>query len=106
MNGAQPRAARPWRGIRFRHDVCRPVKPETIAKSLATGYIPPTALRADLAADRRLGGCRQRRGIRAGHCAAGPDHRHLHRDGGGSEHYRVAKLAARGDIGPDERVVW
>ena len=62
-------------------DVCRPVKPDTIAKSLAIGNPADGPYAVELA--RRTGGC-DRRGHRRRdprrHPAAGRDDRHLHRD--------------------------
>ena len=63
-------------------DFCRPVKPHTIAKSLAIGNPADGPYALELArqqrGDDRVG---HRRRDPRGHQAAGPDDRHLHRDG-------------------------
>ena len=90
-------AARRWPPrSRHGHDFCRPVKPDTIAKSLAIGNPADGPYALDLA--RRTGGIDRlgdRRRDPRGHQAAGPDDRHLHRDRRRRHRPRcLAKLAA------------
>ena len=82
MNGAQAEGCSPVASaFAAGHDVCRPVKPNTIAKSLAIGNPADGPYALDLARrTRRLGGRRQRRGDPRRHRAAGGDDRRLHRD--------------------------
>ena len=63
-------------------DVCRPVKPDTIAKSLAIGNPAdgPYARRAGARAPAAAIDSRHRRRDPRGHPPAGRDDRHLHRD--------------------------
>ena len=87
-------------------DVCRPVKPDTIAKSLAIGNPADGPYALDLA--RRTGGVDRRRhrrrdppGIRLLAETTGI----FTETAGGVTTAVLAKLAERGDIDPDERVV-
>ena len=108
MNGAQAEGCSPVASaFAAGHDVCRPVKPNTIAKSLAIGNPADGPYALDLARrTRRLGGRGQRRGDPRGHRAAGRDDGRLHRDRRAASRRPCSrKLAARGDIDPDERVV-
>ena len=82
MNGAQAEGCSPVaQAFAAGHDVCRPVKPDTIAKSLAIGNPADGPYALELA--RRTGG-----GDRRGHRRRDPrrhpparrDDRHLHRD--------------------------
>ena len=78
----RPRAARRWPNAwDDGHDVCRPVKPDTIAKSLAIGNPADGPYALELA-QRSGGGDRRgdRRRDPRRHPPAGRDHRHLHRD--------------------------
>ena len=82
MNGAQAEGCSPVaQAFAAGHDVCRPVKPDTIAKSLAIGNPADGPYALELAPhDRR----RDRRGHRRRdprrHPPARRDDRHLHRD--------------------------
>ena len=83
FNGAQAdRAARRWRrAFAAGQDFCRPVKPDTIAKSLAIGNPADGPYALDLA--RRSGGAIDAvtdDEIREGIKLLARDHRHLHRD--------------------------
>ena len=73
MNGAQAEGCAPVASaFAAGHDVCRPVKPDTIAKSLAIGNPADGPYALELArAQRRLGRRRQRRGDprRASRCS-------------------------------------
>ena len=87
-------------------DVCRPVKPDTIAKSLAIGNPADGPYALDLA--RTTGGAIDavtddeiRDGIRLLAETTGV----FTETAGGVTTAVLAKLAERGDIGPDERVV-
>jgi threonine synthase len=87
-------------------DVCRPVKPDTIAKSLAIGNPADGPYALELA--RRSGGAIDsvtdeeiREGIRLLAQTTGI----FTETAGGVTTAVLAKLAARGDIDPDERVV-
>jgi threonine synthase len=87
-------------------DVCRPVKPDTIAKSLAIGNPADGPYALDLA--RRSGGAIDsvtddeiREGIRLLAQTTGI----FTETAGGVTTAVLAKLASRGDIDPDERVV-
>ncbi len=89
------------------HDVCRPVKPDTIAKSLAIGNAGRRPLRARPGAQhRRLDRGRQRRRDPRRHPAARRDDGHLHRDRRRRDH-GDARQARRGrrDRQHDDRVV-
>ena len=87
-------------------DFCRPVKPDTIAKSLAIGNPADGPYALDLA--RRSGGTIEsvtddeiREGIRLLAQTTGI----FTETAGGVTTAVLAKLAQRGDIDPDERVV-
>jgi threonine synthase len=88
------------------HDVCRPVKPKTIAKSLAIGNPADGPYALDLA--RRTGGSIDAvsdEEIRAGIALLAQTTGIFTETAGGVTTAVLAKLAARGDIDPDERVV-
>ncbi len=101
------RAARRWpRAFAAGHDFCRPVKPDTIAKSLAIGNPADGPYALDLA--RRTGGSVDsvtdeeiREGIKLLAQTTGI----FTETAGGVTVAVLAKLAERGDIDPDERVV-
>jgi threonine synthase len=107
MNGAQAQGCSPvataWEGG---HDVCRPVKPDTIAKSLAIGnpadgpYALELARRSEGAID-AVSDDEIRAGIRLLAETTGV----FTETAGGTTTATLAKLAARGDIDPSERVV-
>jgi threonine synthase len=87
-------------------DVCRPVKPDTIAKSLAIGNPADGPYALDLA--RRTGGGIDSvtdDEIRAGIRLLAETTGIFTETAGGVTTATLAKLAARGDIGRDERVV-
>jgi threonine synthase len=107
MNGAQAEGCSPVaQAFAAGHDVCRPVKPDTIAKSLAIGNPAdgPYALEVartsggsiDAVSDEEI-----RQGIRLLAETTGI----FTETAGGVTTATLAKLAARGDIDPDERVV-
>jgi threonine synthase len=97
MNGAQAQGCSPvataWEGG---HDVCRPVKPDTIAKSLAIGNPADGPYAIDAVTDDEI-----RAGIRLLAETTGV----FTETAGGTTTATLAKLAARGDIDPSERVV-
>jgi threonine synthase len=107
MNGAQAQGCSPvasaWAAG---HDVCRPVKPDTIAKSLAIGnpadgpYALELARRSEGAID-AVSDDEIRAGIRLLAETTGV----FTETAGGTTTATLAKLAARGDIDPSERVV-
>jgi threonine synthase len=107
MNGAQAQGCSPvakaWeRGW----DICRPVKPRTIAKSLAIGNPADGPYALELA--RRSGGSIDAVSddeIRAGIRLLAETTGIFTETAGGVTTATLAKLAARGDIDPDERVV-
>ena len=107
FNGAQAEGCSPVaRAFEGGEDVCRPVKPETIAKSLAIGDPADGPYALDLA--RRSGGGvdavsddEVRRGIRLLAETTGI----FTETAGGVTTAVLKKLADRGDIEPDERVV-
>jgi len=107
MNGAQAEGCSPVASaFASGHDVCRPVKPETIAKSLAIGNPADGPYALDLA--RRTGGSVDAvsdEEIRAGIALLAQTTGIFTETAGGVSTAVLAKLAARGDIGPDERVV-
>ena len=87
-------------------DVCRPVKPDTIAKSLAIGNPADGPYAIELAS--RTGGAIDSvtdDEIRAGIRLLAETTGIFTETAGGVTIGMLAKLAARGDIGPDERVV-
>ena len=108
FNGAQAAGCSPGGGRRSSagHDFCRPVKPSRIAKSLAIGNPADGPYALDLA--RRTGGSIDavtddeiREGIRLLAETTGI----FTETAGGVTTAVLAKLAERGDIDPDERVV-
>jgi len=107
MNGAQAQGCAPVASaFAAGHDVCRPVKPETIAKSLAIGNPADGPYALDLA--RRTGGGVDSVGddeIRAGIALLAQTTGVFTETAGGVTTAVLAKLAARGDIDPCERVV-
>jgi threonine synthase len=107
MNGAQAQGCSPVASaFAAGHDVCRPVKPSTIAKSLAIGNPADGPYALDLA--RRTGGSVDAvsdEEIRAGIKLLAETTGVFTETAGGVTTAVLAKLAARGDIDPDERVV-
>jgi threonine synthase len=107
MNGAQAEGCSPVASaFADGHDVCRPVKPSTIAKSLAIGNPADGPYALDLA--RRTGGSVDAvsdEEIRAGIALLAQTTGIFTETAGGVTTAVLAKLAARGDIDPDERVV-
>ncbi len=107
FNGAQAEGCAPVaHAFRDGQDFCRPVKPETIAKSLAIGNPADGPYALDLA--RRSGGAIDavsddeiRDGIRLLAQTTGI----FTETAGGVTTAVLRKLAQRGDIGPQERVV-
>jgi threonine synthase len=107
MNGAQAEGCSPVAtAFAEGHDVCRPVKPDTIAKSLAIGNPADGPYALELA--RRSGGSVDavsdeeiREGIKLLAQTTGI----FTETAGGVTTAVLAKLAARGEIDPDERVV-
>jgi threonine synthase len=107
MNGAQAEGCSPVASaFADGHDVCRPVKPHTIAKSLAIGNPADGPYALDLA--RRTGGGVDSvtdDEIRAGIALLAQTTGIFTETAGGVTTAVLAKLAARGDIDPEERVV-
>ena len=107
MNGAQAEGCSPVaKAFAEGHDIVRPVKPNTIAKSLAIGNPADGPYAIELA--RRTGGgidCVNDDEIRAGIRLLAETTGIFTESAGGVTIATLAKLAARGDIGPDERVV-
>jgi threonine synthase len=107
MNGAQAEGCSPVASAYADgHDVCRPVKPDTIAKSLAIGNPADGPYALDLA--RRTGGgvdAVSDDEIRAGIKLLAETTGVFTETAGGVTTAVLAKLAARGEIDPDERVV-
>jgi threonine synthase len=107
MNGAQAEGCSPVAtAYAAGHDVCRPVKPDTIAKSLAIGNPADGPYAIELA--RRTGGgidAVSDDEIRAGIRLLAETTGIFTESAGGVTIATLAKLAARGDIGRDERVV-
>ena len=107
MNGAQAEGCSPVASAYAAgHDVCRPVKPSTIAKSLAIGNPADGPYALELA--RRTGGSVDAvsdEEIRAGIKLLAETTGVFTETAGGVTTAVLAKLAARGDIDPDERVV-
>jgi threonine synthase len=107
MNGAQAEGCAPVaNAFADGHDVCRPVRPNTIAKSLAIGNPADGPYALDLA--RRTGGSIDAvsdEEIRAGIALLAQTTGIFTETAGGVTTAVLAKLAARGDIDPHERVV-
>jgi threonine synthase len=107
MNGAQAEGCAPVASaFEEGHDVCRPVKPDTIAKSLAIGNPADGPYALDLA--RRTGGSVDAvsdEEIRSGIALLAETTGIFTETAGGVTTAVLAKLAERGDIDPDERVV-
>jgi threonine synthase len=107
MNGAQAEGCSPVASaFADGQDVCRPVKPKTIAKSLAIGNPADGPYALELA--RRTGGSVDAvsdEEIRAGIKLLAETTGVFTETAGGVTTAVLAKLAARGDIDPDERVV-
>jgi threonine synthase len=107
MNGAQADGCAPVASaFAAGHEVCRPVKPSTIAKSLAIGNPADGPYALDLA--RRTGGSVDSvsdEEIRAGIALLAQTTGVFTETAGGVTTAVLAKLAERGDIDPDERVV-
>jgi threonine synthase len=107
FNGAQARGCSPVASaFEAGQDFCRPVKPDTIAKSLSIGNPADGPYALDLA--RRTGGSIDavtddeiREGVKLLARTTGI----FTETAGGVTVAVLAKLAARGDIDPDERVV-
>jgi len=107
MNGAQAEGCSPVAtAYAAGHDVCRPVKPDTIAKSLAIGNPADGPYALDLA--RRTGGgidAVSDEEIVAGIRLLAETTGIFTETAGGVTTAVLAKLAERGEIDPDERVV-
>jgi threonine synthase len=107
MNGAQAAGCSPVAAaFEAGHDVCRPVKPDTIAKSLAIGNPADGPYALDLA--RRTGGGIDSvtdDEIKAGIKLLAETTGIFTETAGGVTTAVLAKLAERGDIDRDERVV-
>jgi threonine synthase len=107
MNGAQAEGCSPVASaFAAGHDVCRPVKPSTIAKSLAIGNPAdgPYALELARSSDGSVDAVSDDE-IRAGIRLLAETTGVFTETAGGVTTAVLAKLAARGDIDPDERVV-
>jgi len=107
FNGAQAEGCSPVaQAFAAEHDVCRPVKPDTIAKSLAIGNPADGPYALDLA--RRSGGgvdAVDDDEIRAGIALLAETTGIFTETAGGVTTATLAALARRGEIGSDERVV-
>jgi threonine synthase len=107
MNGAQAEGCSPVAtAFAAGHDVCRPVRPNTIAKSLAIGNPADGPYALDLA--RRSGGSIDAvsdEEIRAGIALLAQTTGIFTETAGGVTTAVLRKLAERGDIDPSERVV-
>jgi threonine synthase len=107
MSGAQADGCAPVaNAFAAGHEVCRPVKPDTIAKSLAIGN--PADGPYALEEARRSGGSIDSVSdseIRAGIALLAQTTGIFTETAGGVTTATLAKLAARGEIDPDERVV-
>jgi threonine synthase len=107
MHGAQAEGCAPVASaFADGHDVCKPVKPDTIAKSLAIGNPADGPYALELA--RRSGGSVEAvsdEEIRAGIGLLARTTGVFTETAGGVTTAVLAKLAARGEIDPDERVV-
>jgi threonine synthase len=107
MNGAQAEGCSPVASaFAAGHDVCKPVKPNTIAKSLAIGN-PADGPYAIEEARRSGGGIDSvsDQEIREGIALLAQTTGIFTETAGGVTTAVLAKLAARGEIDPDERVV-
>ena len=107
MNGAQALGCSPVaQAFEAGTQVCRPVKPDTIAKSLAIGNPADGPYAVELAQNTG-GGIDSVTDdeIRAGIRLLAETTGIFTETAGGVTTATLAKLAARGDIGPDERVV-
>jgi threonine synthase len=107
LNGAQAEGCAPVASaFAAGHEVCRPVKPDTIAKSLAIGN-PADGPYALEVARRTAGGvdCVDDEEIRAGIQLLAQTTGIFTETAGGVTTAVLAKLAARGEIDPSERVV-
>jgi threonine synthase len=107
MNGAQAEGCAPVASAYAAgHDVCRPVKPDTIAKSLAIGNPADGPYALELA--RESGGAVDSvsdEEIRQGIALLAQTTGVFTETAGGVSTAVLAKLAQRGEIDPDERVV-
>jgi threonine synthase len=107
MNGAQALGCSPVAAaFEAGQDICRPVKPDTIAKSLAIGNPADGPYALDIA--RKTGGgidAVTDDEIRAGIRLLAETTGIFTETAGGVTTATLAKLAERGDIGKDERVV-
>jgi len=107
MNGAQAAGCSPVAtAFADGHEICRPVKPNTIAKSLAIGNPADGPYALELA--RNTGGSIDAvsdEEIRAGIALLAQTTGVFTETAGGVTTAVLSKLAARGDIDPDERVV-
>ncbi len=107
FNGAQPEGCSPVaQAFEAGHEICRPVKPETIAKSLAIGNPADGPYALELA--RRSGGTVDAVNddeIRAGIRLLAETTGVFTETAGGVTTATLAKLAERGEISRDERVV-
>jgi len=107
FNGAQASGCSPVaQAFEAGHEVCRPVRPETIAKSLAIGNPADGPYALDLA--RRSGGgvdCVTDDEIRDGIRLLAETTGIFTETAGGVTTATLKKLSERGDIGADERVV-
>jgi threonine synthase len=107
MNGAQAAGCAPVASaFAAGHDVCRPVKPDTIAKSLAIGNPADGPYALELA--RETGGSVDAvsdEEIRQGIALLAQTTGVFTETAGGVTTAVLSKLAQRGEIDPDERVV-
>jgi threonine synthase len=107
MNGAQAAGCSPVASAFAEgHEICRPVKPDTIAKSLAIGNPADGPYALELA--RSTGGSVDAVSddeIRAGIALLAQTTGVFTETAGGVTTAVLSKLAARGDIDPDERIV-
>jgi threonine synthase len=107
FHGAQAQGCSPVaQAFEAGHDACRPVKPDTIAKSLAIGNPADGPYALDLA--RRTEGSIESvtdDEIRAGIALLAQTTGIFTETAGGVTTAVLAKLAERGEIGPDDRVV-
>ncbi|HEY5287099.1 MAG TPA: pyridoxal-phosphate dependent enzyme, partial [Solirubrobacteraceae bacterium] len=107
MNGAQADGCSPIAtAFANNHDICKPVKPNTIAKSLAIGNPADGPYALEVA--RKSGGSIDSvsdQEIREGIALLAQTTGVFTETAGGVTTAVLAKLAARGDIDPEERVV-